>query len=192
MKNLSKKLFLFLFISITAFACSEDDTITPEIPQIVPIATPTDTTTIGQDFYITGKADGISFISRDDNRFTYAKLFLSSTIRQHQLIGTGDNTGAASLMFQKKDGAGFDGVGRYDFANNANAGLSFGWIPGNVRITYACDNNSYNDGFTDGFVDVTFYDTTIVAGTFAFTAIDQANTSDKVTITDGRFRLKYK
>lgn len=202
MKHLLKSLILLMGLSLCIIACdSEDDEASPATTNTTNNNGGNNNgggnTNIGQDFYITGKQNGRTFLSKDDDRFTYVKYQNFFGTGNHQLIGTGDTVGAASMIFQTRNGNGFKGVGRYDFTSMAD--LSMSWIPGNRQVTYNADERKFRDGWVDGFVDVTFYDSTIIEGTFAFKAVNpdwsdpqNPDYSDSVRITDGRFRLKYK
>jgi len=199
MKNSSKTILVLFMACIGFIACEKEDDTEPTTP----VANNNGGGNTGggnapnQNFYITGKQNGTTFLSTDDPQFTYAKYQDVFGIGNHQLIGTGDTLGAASMIFQTRNGNGFAGVGRYDFTSMAD--LSLSWIPGNRNVTYNADGRKFGDGWVDGFVDVTFYDSTIIEGTFAFKAVNpdwsdpqNPDYSDSVRITDGRFRLQYR
>lgn len=197
MKNLTKT-FVILFLASASFiACEKDDSAEPTTPVTNNNDNGGGTNEPNQDFYITGKQNGITFLSTDDPQFTSANYQNVFGIGNHQLLGGGDTLGAASMIFQTRNGNGFAGVGRYDFTSMAD--LSLSWIPGNRRVTYNADETKFNDGWVDGYVDVTFYDSTIIEGTFAFKGVNpdwsdpqNPDYSDSVRITDGKFRLQYK
>lgn len=206
MKYLFKSILILFTISLCLVACDKED-------DVVQPASTTNNNGGGnngggntgggsnpnQDFYITGKMNGVDFLSKDDNRFTYARLFSIAGTEQHQLIGNGDSIGGASLYLQRRNGVGFNGVGRYDFANNSDASLSLNWIPSDRQVTYNADNDKYNRGWVDGYIDITSYDSSIIEGTFAFKAVNpdwsdpqNPDYSDSLRITEGKFRLQYK
>lgn len=183
-----KNLITLLFITLSFVACDKaDDEITPTPPVSNNEGNnPTDTTSVNQNFYITGKADGVRFISRDDIRFTYAREQFGT----HQWIGLGDTLGSINLQISNVNGTGFNGVGRYDHSNSE--GLSLNWNVDGPRDTYNSDSRKFGMGLTNGFVIVTAYDSTIIEGTFEFTGESQISAPKQVTITEGKFRLQYK
>lgn len=117
---------------------------------------------IYQNFYITGKADGVPFISIDDIRFAFAK----SQFVTHQWVGVGDSLGSVNLQITDINGTSFKGVGRYDHTTSDR--LSLTWIVNNPRDSYNSDGRKFGLGLANGFVNVTIYDSAIVEETFEF------------------------
>jgi hypothetical protein len=172
------KLFRALTISGVLFlllqSCSKDAAIEPETPV---------SGNVNQEQYIKCKIDGVDFLSKDDTRFNYARVLSVGGLTAHQLRGASEATEAILLTFYD-----FSGVGVYNM-DDPNVNTTAQWLTVNPYATYDC--SQANAGITSGKIEVTFQNSERIEGTFAFTAVDKGNISDKVTITDGEFRLNY-
>jgi hypothetical protein len=65
-------------------------------------------------------------------------------------------------------------------------------VVSNPKVSFSINNNGYE--VINGFIDITALDTLnvrFVSGTFAFDFVNETDDSDTVSVTDGRFDLKF-
>jgi len=136
--------------------------------------------------YVKCKIDGVDFLSKDDNLFNHAKIISLGGLSVHQLRGADDATEAILLSLYD-----FDGVGVYDVANPDKETVCQ-WLTVGPYATYGCNRKNALAGKVSGKVEITFNSADRIEGTFEFTAVNGEDETDKVTITEGEFRLNYK
>lgn len=185
MKLLSKQFFILFIISASILACSDDD---EDVQPASPASSNNNGnggnngggTTINQDYYVFCKVDGIDFLSKDDARFNTARVFAGN---QHQLRGANDTTNSVNLSLWN-----FQGVGTYNIPNSSKHATAT-YLTVNPLSTFACDTNLAPNA--RGKIIVTSYDTASIEGSFEFTAHLSTDISKTVSITEGKFKLKY-
>ncbi len=148
--------------------------------------TPDGGNTPSQEEFVKCKIDGVDFISKDDNLFNYAKIISLGGLTAYQLRGADEATEAILLSLYD-----FDGTGVYDVAD-PDKNTTCQWLTVGPYATYGCDRKNALAGKVSGKVEITFNSAERIEGTFEFTAINGENETDKVTITEGEFRLNYK
>lgn len=203
MKHLMKSLILLMGLSLCIIACdSEDDEASPATTNATNNnggnnngggnsgGTTLDTSITNRDEFVYCKIDGVEFTSRDDTRFNR----LREPFGNFQLIGTGP-TGAGGITITLW---GYDGrTGLFDASTsngNSNPNLastiSLQYLAENPRITYDCSYSNSNMGLTMGSANITRSDSLFMEGTFEFTAINPSDSTDKVVVTEGAFKLE--
>ena len=138
-----------------------------------------------QEEFVKCKIDGVDFLSKDDGPFNHAKIISLGSLTVYQLRGADDATEAIVLGLYN-----FDGVGVYDVANPDKV-TGCQWLTVGPYATYDCNQEKAQSGLTSGKVEVTYNSAERIEGTFEFTAINTGDENDKVTITEGEFRLNY-
>ncbi|RLD78965.1 MAG: hypothetical protein DRJ10_09535 [Bacteroidetes bacterium] len=172
-----KKITTLLLIAIFIFAfqsCKKAEETTPGGDN-----TPT------QEEYVSCKIDGVDFLSKDEDNFNTAKIFSAGGVTIYQLRGGDESLEAIILGFYD-----FDGVGIYNMADPDKAsGIQY--LTVGPPLTYDCSQGNALEGITSGKIEITFSSDERVEGTFECIAVNSGNVNDKVTITDGSFRLNY-
>ncbi|UTW63930.1 hypothetical protein KFE98_07270 [bacterium SCSIO 12741] len=194
MKKAAKLGLSALALLLVFYSCKKEETPEPETPTTTTTTTNNNSNNnnnpVTQGEYIQCKIDGKDFLSKDDdeNRFSYARI----NFGQHHLKGADSTTQSINLWFFE-----FDSVGTYPVGGPNN--VSCQWLTTNPLKTYDCSEKLAKDGITTGQIVVTHFDGVKIEGTFEFTAVfpdwnDPQNPdySDKVTVTEGKFRLNYK
>lgn len=172
-----KSLFSFAFMALFILfqSCSKDDVIEPETP---------DTTTPSQDEYVKCKIDGKDFLSYDDSRYYHYIANTAGPNKWLNIRGSNVDVNTVTMLFWN-----FDGVGEYDVSSSQDSCS----IQYNIGLTsstsYVCDRANASAGQTSGKIKVTVHNDTQIEGTFEFTAINTVDPNDKVTITEGSFRI---
>lgn len=177
MKNIFKLMALVFACSVMV-ACDKET----EEPEEEPKNENTNNN-VTQGEYIKCKVDGVEFLSKDDedNLFSYARIVFG----QHHMKGADDTKQSINLYLWE-----FDGEGTYPVGGEKNASCQ--WLTVNPNATYDCNETLAKDGVTTGTIVVTKASETSIEGTFEFTAVNVGDQEDKVTVTDGEFKLNYK
>lgn len=142
--------------------------------------------TINQDEYVACKVNGVDFLSKDDTRFNHAKKFAVAGHVTYQFRGGNDTTNSILISFFNEFKP-----GTFEIKSSTN-NASCQYLVSNPLTTYDCNQGLAQKGTTSGTVTVTSKTDEWVEGTFEFTAVKTTDHSDKVTVTDGRFKLKFK
>lgn len=200
MKNMFKAFLFLAVISLTIFACdSEDDEATPASPIINNNQgnnnngggnSNADTSITNRNEYVYCKIDGVEFTSRDDTRFNRIR----EQFGNFQLIGTGaSGEGGITITLWGYNGRTglFDATTSNGNSNpNLASTISLQRLNENPRITYDCSYNNSNMGLTMGSANITRSDSLFMEGTFKFTAVNPSDSTDKVVVTEGLFKLE--
>lgn len=174
MKRINSILIIALLMSIFQ-SCKKVEETTPGGDD-----TPT------QEQYVRCKIDGVNFLSKDDALFNHAKIISLGGLTVYQLRGADDATEAILLSLYD-----FDGVGVYDVAN-PDKNTNCQWLTVGPYATYDCSQENAIAEKVSGKIEVTFNSAERIEGTFEFVAMNGGDETDKVTITEGEFRLNYK
>jgi hypothetical protein len=174
MKKINSILLIVLLIAIFQSCKKTDET------------TPTGDNNPSQEEYVKCKIDGVDFLSKDDVLFNHAKIISLGGLTVYQLRGADDATEAIVLSLYD-----FEGVGLYD-VSNPDKESNCQWLTVGPYATYDCNQKNAIAGKVSGKIEVTFNSSERIEGTFEFTAINGENETDRVTITEGEFRLNYK
>lgn len=198
MKNLTKTLVILFLASISFIACEKEDDTEPTTPVINNNGggnngggtSNLDTSITNRNEYVYCKIDGVEFTSRDDTRFNRIR----EPFGNFQLIGTGPSgTGGITITLWDYDGR----TGVFDASTsngNSNPNLastiSLQRLAENPRVTYDCSYNNSTMGLTMGSANITRSDSLFMEGTFEFTAVNPSDSTDKVVVTEGAFKLE--
>ena len=173
-----KKFTTFLLIATFIFAfqsCKKADETTPDGGDDTPT----------QEEYVKCKIDGVDFLSKDEDSFNTAKIFSAGGVTIYQLRGGDESLEAIILGFYD-----FDGVGVYNIADpDKRTGCQY--LTVGPPMTYDCSQGNALEGTTSGKIEITFSSDERVEGTFECIAVNSGDETDKVTITEGEFRLNY-
>ncbi len=173
-----KKITTLLLIVTFIFAfqsCKKADETTPEGD---------DDNNPTQEEYVSCKIDGVDFLSNDDSRYHH---YIANTAGPNKWLNLrGSNIDVDGFTFLFWD---FNGVGEYDISKLADS-CAMQYTEGNPpTVTYECNQVNAGAGTTSGKIKVTVHNDTQVEGTFEFSAINNANPDDKITVTEGSFRI---
>ncbi len=174
MKKITSILLIATFI-FTFHSCKKADETTPEGGDDTPT----------QEEYVKCKINGVDFLSKDDDPFNHAKIISLGGLTVYQLRGADEATEAIVLGLYD-----FDGIGVYDVADQDKV-TGCQWLTVGPYATYDCNQANAIKGITSGKIEVTFNSAERIEGTFEFTAVNTGDETDKVTITEGEFRLNY-
>ncbi len=174
MKKITSILLIATFI-FTFHSCKKADETTPEGGDDTPT----------QEEYVKCKINGVDFLSKDDDPFNHAKIISLGGLTVYQLRGADEATEAIVLGLYD-----FDGIGVYYVADQDKV-TGCQWLTAGPYATYDCNQANAIKGITSGKIEVTFNSAERIEGTFEFTAVNTGDETDKVTITEGEFRLNY-
>lgn len=135
----------------------------------------------GRDVYVKCKVNGEDFLSKDDERFNHLKKIVTT----YQLRGGDEETNSILLHIFK-----YAGEGTYDLSD-PEVSASCQYLGTNPPRTWDCNGEKAQAGITQGKITLTKSDDEGMEGTFEFTAVLVTDENDKVTVTDGEFKLKY-
>lgn len=140
--------------------------------------------TPNQEEFVKCKINGADFLSNDDSRYHH---YIANTAGGNKWLNLrGSNIDVDGITFLFWD---FVGVGEYDIAKMADS-CAIHYTEGNPpTVTYECNQTNASAGQTSGKIKVTVHNDTQVEGTFEFSATNNANPDDKITITEGSFRI---
>lgn len=177
MKNFTS--ILLIAIALLMFdSCKKAEETTPEteIPQ--------ENNLPDQEEFVMCKLNGADFLSNDDSRFHH---YIDNTAgSEHMLNLRGSNVDVDGFTFLFWD---FTGVGEYLIANDADK-CAMQYTEGvPPTVTYESNQANASSGLTSGKIIVTVHSDTQIEGTFEFTAINNADPTDKITVTEGAFRI---
>jgi len=176
------KKFIGIFLiamSVVMFqSCEKTEETTPDDN------TPEETNLPDQDEFVVCKLNGADFLSNDDSRFHHYIANTAGSNKWLNLRGSNVDVDGFTFLFWN-----FNGVGDYDIAKMDDQ-CAIQYTEGNPpTITYECNQENASSGLTSGKIKVTVHSDTQVEGTFEFTAINNADASDKITVTEGVFRI---
>ncbi len=140
--------------------------------------------TPSQEEFVKCKIDGVDFLSNDDSQYHHYIDNTAGNNKWLNLRGSNIDVDGITFLFWN-----FTGVGEYDISN-AEDWCALQYTEGvPPTVTYECNEENATAGTTSGKIIVTVHNDTQVEGTFEFSAINTTNPNDKMTFTEGSFRI---
>ena len=134
--------------------------------------------------FVQCKIDGADFLSYDDSRYHHYIDNNAGATKMLNLRGSNIDVNGITMLFWN-----FDGVGEYDISSDIDSCAIQYNIGLMTTTSYACDHVNASSGLTSGKIKVTVHNDTQIEGSFEFTAINTADPTDKIAVTEGTFRI---
>ncbi len=172
-----KKITILLLIATFIFSfhsCKKAEETTPEGGDDTPT----------QEEFVKCKIDGVDFLSNDDSQYHHYIPNTAGSNKWLNLRGSNIDVDGITFLFWN-----FTGVGEYNIADSDDwCALQYteGVPP---TVTFECNQEDASAGTTTGKIKVTVHNDTQIEGTFEFSAINTTDPNDKMTFTEGSFRI---